>query len=125
MAKEFVPLVAGSNEYTPATDTDFSNGDVLMAYFELYEPTIGQPAAGVACELHHADPGMSRMGQRFLKKVENADSWVQPGKPAIPIAVEVELSQLNLAPGKYRLEIQGTDSAGRSTPLRTAHYWIN
>jgi hypothetical protein len=124
VAKEFVPLVAGSNEYTPATYTDFSNGDSLTAYFELYEPTIGQPQQGL-----HVNYTMrirnEQNGAAVLEKVENADSWVQPGKPAIPIAVEVELSQLNLAPGKYRLEIQGTDSAGRSTPLRTAHYWIN
>lgn len=123
VAKEFVPLVAGNDEFTPTTDTDFHNGDTLMAYFELYEPPVGQPQQAL-----HVNYTMrirnEQTGAMALQRVENADSWIQSGKSTIPIAEKLMLSQLHLAPGKYRFEIQATDSAGKSTALRTADFWI-
>ena len=124
VAKEFVPLVAGSNEYTPAADTDFSNGDSLMAYFELYEPASGQPQQALQVN-YTMRIRNEQNGRVILQRAQSADSSTQPGNSKIPIAVDLELSQLNLAPGKYQIEIQGADSAGRSAPLRTAEFWID
>jgi hypothetical protein len=124
LAKDYVPLVAGSNEYTPAADTDFSNGDLLTAYFELYEPASGQPQPQLQVN-YTMRIRNEQTGVVVLEKAENADSSIRPGKSTIPIAVELELSQLNLPPGKYQIEIQAADSAGKSTPLRTAQFWID
>jgi hypothetical protein len=100
------------------------NGDTLMAYFELYEPATEQPQQAL-----HVNYTMrirnEQTGAVALQRVENADSWVQPGKSTIPLAEKLVLSQLHLAPGKYRFEIQATDSAGKNTPLRTAEFWID
>jgi len=123
VAKEFVPLAAGSNEYTPAGDTDFRNGDMLMAYFELYDPVSGQPQQGFHLN-YTVQIRNQQTGAVVLQKAENGDSWIIPGNSTIPIAVDLELSQLNLAPGKYHFEIQASDSMGRNTPSRTAEFWI-
>ena len=124
IAKDFVPLVASSDEFTPAGDTDFHNGDTLMAYFELYEPKSEQSQ-----QAFHVNYTVrirnEQTGAVALQRVENADSSIQPGKSTIPLAEKLVLSQLHLAPGKYRLDIQATDSVGRSTPLHTADFWID
>ncbi|HWG21310.1 MAG TPA: hypothetical protein VG225_12335 [Terracidiphilus sp.] len=123
VAKDFVPLVAGSYQFTPAGDTAFRKGDSLMAYFELYEPTPLMPQQPL-----HVNYTMrirnEQTGAVVLQTVENADSWIHHGNTTIPIAVEPVLSKLNLAPSGYRFEIQATDSAGRRTPLRTAEFSI-
>ncbi|HWG21309.1 MAG TPA: hypothetical protein VG225_12330 [Terracidiphilus sp.] len=123
VAKDFVPLVAGNNEFTPAGDTVFHNGDSLMAYFELYEPTPLQPKQDALHVKYTMRIRNEQTGAVALESVQNADSWIQPGKSTIPVSVELAMSKLNLAPGKYRFEIQAADSAGRGTPLRTAEFW--
>jgi predicted phage tail protein len=40
----------------------------------------------------------------------------------IPIGDELKVDQL--PKGDYRLEVQATDSAGRSTPWRTANFTV-
>jgi hypothetical protein len=122
VAADFVPLVAGDYEFTPAGDTVFRKGDSLMAYFELYEPTLGQPPT------LHVNYTMrirnEQTGAVALETTENADSWIQSGKSTIPVAVEPVLSKLNLAPGKYQFQIQATDSAGRKTQTRVTEFSI-
>jgi hypothetical protein len=122
-ARDFVPLAAGDYEFTPAGDTVFRKGDSLMAYFELYEPALGQPQQTL-----HVKYTMrirnEQTGAVALETVEPADSWIQLGKSTIPVAVEPVLSKLNLAPGKYQFQIQATDSAGRNTPMRSAEFSI-
>jgi hypothetical protein len=125
IAKDFVPLVAGGEEFTPAGDTDFRNGDTLMAYFELYEPTSMQPQQDAFHVSYTMRIRNEQTGAVAFERVRNAGSWIQPGKSTIPIAEKLALSQLHLAPGKYRFEIQATDSAGESAPLRTAEFWID
>jgi hypothetical protein len=124
VAMEFVPLVAGSDEFTPAGDTDFHNGDTLMVYFELYKPASEEPQQPLPVN-YTIGIRNEQSGAVALQRVKNADSWIQAGKSTIPIAEKMVLSQLHLASGKYRFEIQATDSAGRSTPLRTAEFWID
>jgi hypothetical protein len=121
-AREFVPLVAGDYEFTPAGDTVFRKGDSLMAYFELYEKALGPQ------QTFHMNYTMrirnEKTGAVALESVQNADSWIQAGKSTIPVAVEPVLSKLNLVPGKYQFQIQAMDSAGRSTPTRSAEFSI-
>jgi hypothetical protein len=52
----------------------------------------------------------------------NAAPYEQPGSWKIPIAGSIPFEQL--PKGEYRLEVQATDSAGRSTPWRTANFTV-
>lgn len=123
VASEFVPLVAGKYEFTPAGDTVFRKGDSLMAYFELYEPEHGtlRNPLHVSYTMQIAN---EQTGVVALKTTESADSWIRPGKSTISVAVEPVLSKLKLSPGKYEFEIQASDSAGRSTPQRKSEFTI-
>ena len=123
VATKYVPLVAGKYEFTPAGDTVFREGDSLMAYFELYEPSTKQPPP----YLHVSYTMTIRNAQTdavALQTTESADSWIQPGKSTVPVAAEPVMSKLNLAPGRYQFEIQATDSAGRSTSVANSEFSI-
>jgi hypothetical protein len=93
-----------------------------MVYFELYEPLLSVPQSepvSVKFQMSIAD---AKTGAVLTKTELNAASWIQQGKSTIPIAVKPMLDKL--APGNYRLEVQASDSAGRSTPLRAAELSI-
>jgi hypothetical protein len=77
-SKEFLPPVAGSDEFTSAADTDFRNGDALIAYFELCEPTLGQPhqTSNVKYTIRIEN---EQTGAVATEGVQIADSWTQSG----------------------------------------------
>jgi hypothetical protein len=52
----------------------------------------------------------------------DAAPYERPGSIMIPIGDELPVSRL--PKGAYRLEVQATDSAGRSTPRRTASFTL-
>ncbi len=51
-----------------------------------------------------------------------ADSFVQVGKPVIPIAGQIAIDKL--PSGSHRLEVQGSDSAGNRTDWRSASFTV-
>jgi hypothetical protein len=52
----------------------------------------------------------------------DAAPFEQPGKWTIPIARQIATDKM--AKGAYRLEVQASDSAGRTTAVRTATFTI-
>jgi hypothetical protein len=52
----------------------------------------------------------------------DAAPYERPGSIMIPIGDELPVS--GLPKGAYRLEVQATDSVGRSTPWRTASFTL-
>jgi hypothetical protein len=52
----------------------------------------------------------------------DATPYMNPGSTTIPIAREISFEQL--PKGAYRLEVQATDSAGRTTAVRTADFTV-
>ena len=46
----------------------------------------------------------------------------QSARSVIPIGIGIDISKL--PKGSYRLEIQATDSAGQSTPWKTANFMV-
>jgi hypothetical protein len=117
----YVPLVSKAFEYKPTGNTRFKNGETLYTYFEVYEPSL----AG-------ATPSIVKIQFRILdlKTGElksdsgpvSAERYVIAGNPVIPVGLGVDISKL--PKGSYRLEVQATDSAGQSTPWRTANFAI-
>ena len=45
---------------------------------------------------------------------------MEAGKSVIPVSEQITTTKL--AKGSYRIEVQASDSAGRSTPWRTATF---
>jgi hypothetical protein len=117
----FVPLVSRDIEVTPSGSTKFKRGELLIAYFEVYVPiasTSTQPKVEVHLRILEAKTGHIRDALEPL----DAATYSEPGSPVIAIAQKI--STKKLTKGSYRLEVQATDSAGRSTVWRPASFTI-
>ncbi|HZU43147.1 MAG TPA: hypothetical protein VE994_10775, partial [Terriglobales bacterium] len=54
---------------------------------------------------------------------DKTQPFMHPGSPVIPVGVRVPLDKLG--PGSYRVEIKAVDSAGRSSPVRSAEFEVD
>jgi hypothetical protein len=117
----FVPLVSKGLKFTPAGDTSFRKNDSLFAYYEVYEPLLaGMPGTAVQTRLRviNTETGEVKGDSGSL----GVASWMQTGNAVIPISQKVAIDKLTK--GSYRMEVQATDSAGRSTVWRAASFTI-
>jgi hypothetical protein len=120
-APQYAPLVSKGIRVTPAGDTDFKTGEPLIPYFEIYAPKAdGNHTAQIQAHLRIVDAKTGAIPKEF-PPVDVA-TYMVPGSTTIPIAREVPIA--GLPKGQYRLEIRATDSAGRSTPWKTAKFSI-
>jgi hypothetical protein len=122
-APQYVPLVSRGIEFTPAGDTTFSKkqGEPLIPYFEVYEPLLAsQPETKVEAHVRILNVKTGAVVKDFPPV--DAGSYENPGSITIPIAREIPYDKL--PKGEYRLEVQATDSAGRSTAVRTADFAV-
>ncbi len=120
-APQYVPLVSKGMQVTPAGDTDFKTEEPLIPYFEIYVPhAAGEPTTQIQVHLRIVDAKNSAIVKDF-PSVDVAP-YSLPVRTTVPIAREVPIPTLSKGP--YRLEVQATDSAGRTTPWRTASFTI-
>ena len=120
-APQYVALVSKGIQYRPTGDTAFKKGEPLIPYFEVYEPLLAtQPETKVEAHLKLLDAQTGQVIKDFPPV--DAASYEQPGSTVIRIAREIPFEQL--PKGAYRLEVQATDSGGRSTVVRTANFAI-
>ncbi len=120
-APQYVPLVSGGIELTPTGDTHFLKSDRLMSYFEIREPFLGGTAAvNVRFQARVRDAKTGEVkADTGLRAVASA-MW--PGNPVIPVGEEIAIDKL--PSGDYRLEVQASDSAGKSTVWRAARFTV-
>jgi hypothetical protein len=120
-APQYVPMVSDGIQVTPAGRTDFKNGELLIPYFEIYTPQAArEPTIRIQVHLRIVD---ARNGETVKDSpAVDAAPYMQPGSMTIPIAREVPIAALPA--GQYRIEVQASDSAGRSTPWHAANFTI-
>jgi hypothetical protein len=121
LAPKYVPLVSKGIEVTPAGDTRWKTSEPLIPYFEVYEPLlVGAPATVVEAHLRIVEASTGAVKKDFAPV--NAGPYERAGSSVIPITRQLPLDQL--PKGAYRLEVQATDSAGRSTAWRAADFKV-
>lgn len=120
-APQYVPMVSRGMEVTPAGETTFSKDDPLIPYFEIYEPLLAsQPDTKVEARIRILDAKTGEVVKDFPPV--DAAAYMNPGSTTIPVARQVPYEQL--PKGGYRLEVQATDSAGRSSEVRSAEFTV-
>ena len=120
-APQYVPMVSNGIQVTPAGDVDFKTGEPLIPYFEIYAPRVAsEPTIVIQAHLRI----VAAKDGAIVKDFPSVDAapYAQPGSATIPVAREVPIAAL--PKGSYRLEVQVSDSAGRSTPWRAANFTI-
>jgi len=121
LAPQYAPLVSKGVRVTPAGDTNFKTSEPLIPYFEIYAPQVaGEQAPSIQAHLRIVDTRNGGIAKDFPPV--DAATYIQSGTAIIPIAREVPIAAL--PKGEYRLEVQATDSSGRSTPWRSANFTI-
>jgi hypothetical protein len=117
----YVPLVSKDIEFKPTGNTRFKKAETLYTYFGVYEPLlVGQPSTAVEIRVHIVDLKTGEV--RSDSPPVSATPYVKAGSPMIPIGRRTNIS--NLPKGSYRLDVQATDSAGKSTPWRSATFTV-
>ena len=119
---DFVPLVSKGREFTPTGDTTFRKKDIFFAYFEVYEPSLtSDPTTRVQTRLRIIN---TATGQDVTDTGwQSAEVWIEPGNRVIRIAPIIELKKMTRGP--YQIEVQASDSAGRTTDTRTATFAVD
>jgi hypothetical protein len=118
---EYVPLVSKDIEFKPTGNTRFKKGETLYTYFEVYEPLLaGQSPATVQFQLRIVDAKTTE--KKSDSEPIDATPYVKAGNRVIPIGRGIDISKLST--GSYRLEVQATDSAGKSTPWGMANFTV-
>lgn len=120
-APQYTPLVSKGVRFTPAADTRFTPDQPLIAYFEIYKP---QNAALISEQLQAHLRIVNAMSGVVVKDFPavNASSYRKPGSTVISIAREIPIS--DLPSGRYRLEVQVSNSDGHETAWRAAEFGI-
>ena len=119
-APQYVPLVSKGIQVTPTGDTRFRAGEPLIPYFQIYEPLLVEsPATAVQAHIRILDAKTGQLRDDFWV---DAAPYEQAGKWATSVARQIATDKM--AKGAYRLEVQASDSAGRTTAVRTATFTI-
>jgi hypothetical protein len=105
---DYVPLVSNDMEFKPTGKTRFKKGETLYTYFEVYEPSLGgQSPATVQIQIRIVDLKTGEV--KSDSQPISATPYLKEGSPVIPIG---------------RLDVQASDSTGKSTAWRTASFTV-
>ncbi len=114
------PLVSKQAQFIPVPDARLQKKTSLPLYFEIYEPLLADRSAEVYFRMKITE---LKDGTVVMNAAPtSAAQCVTPGNVVIPIALNVDTEKLSS--GKYKIEIQGSDSAGRTTEWRMAKFEI-
>ncbi len=117
---KYQPLVVDGYEIVPIADPQFGKGRMLSFYLELHTAQSSVSARTVKVQLQIAD-AKTRRAVKSINPIAAAN-YAKPGDPVIPIGGGINIS--DLPTGAYILEARANDSAGDSTPWRTANFGI-
>jgi hypothetical protein len=117
----YVPLVSNDMEFKPTGKTRFKKGATLYTYFEVYEPSLGgQSPATVEIQMRIIDLKTGEV--KSDSQPISAMPYLKERSPVIPIGRGIDISKL--PNGSYRLDVQASDSTGKSTAWRTANFTV-
>lgn len=114
------PLVSKQAQFIPVPDARLSKKSSLPLYFEIYEPLLADRSAEVYFRMKITDLKDSTLVMNAGPT--SAAQCVTPGNVVIPIALKVDTDKLQSGP--YKIEVQASDSAGRTTEWRMAKFEI-
>jgi len=117
-----VPLVVQGIQVVPTADYHFSKTDHAMVYLEMYEPLLtdpNPPKLDLLLRIVDKKSGNAPISARIAETA----AFIKAGNPVVPMGLRLPVEQL--APGSYRLELQGADSAGNYSPVRVAEFVVN
>jgi len=117
------PLIAGGMRIVPSGSSRFKSTDAPAVFVEIYEPLLltsdpnNAPGVGVTLRVFDRRSGERKLDTGLLSVTLPAAT----GSPAIATAKRLPID--SLVPGAYRLEVEASDTAGK-TAHRTVDFDI-
>jgi len=114
------PLVSKHAQFIPVPGARLQKKSSLPLYFEIYEPLLADRGAEISFRMKITD---LKDGTVVMNAgPTSAAECVIPGNVVIPIALKLDTDKLQS--GSYKIEVQASDSAGRTTEWRMAKFEI-
>jgi hypothetical protein len=111
-------FVLGSSKVRPKLDGDFTTADRLGIYMQVYNLKPDEKTHKSNATFEYT---VKKGGTQVLQFKETSADMRQTGDQ---ITIERLLPLATLAPGKYTLEINATDTLSNQTILRTADFTV-
>jgi hypothetical protein len=119
---KYVPLISGGTQFMASANSSFQKHKPLYVYFEVFQPIApGSPPPSVEAHLRIVVAATGKL--EYGPADFSAAPYTQEGDPVISIARTIDIHKL--PSGSFRLEVQATNSSGRSTPWRAANFTLN
>jgi VWFA-related protein len=112
-------LVTQGMQLTPSGTSRFKKSDIGAVYVEIYEPLLAgpnPPTVGLQYRVVDRKTGEAKEDSGLMSVAPS----VKPDDPVIPVGLKLPVGTLTA--GSYRAELKATDSAGRTTALRSADF---
>lgn len=111
-------FVLGSSKVRPRLDGDFTTADKLGIYLQVYNLKPDEKSHKSNATFVYT---VKKGDQQVMQFKETSEEMKQTGDQ---VTIERLLPLATLAPGKYSLEINATDSLSQSTLSRTAEFSV-
>jgi GWxTD domain-containing protein len=111
-------FVIGSSKVRPRMDADFTTADKLGIYMQVYNLKGDDKTHKSAATFEYT---VKKGDQQIMQFKETSEEMKQTGDQ---ITIERLLPLATLAPGKYTLQVNATDSLSKQTISRTADFSV-
>lgn len=115
------PLISRGMQFIPSPDNHFKVTDNPTLYVELYAPALlskDPPKLTFMLRITNTKTNTVKVNAG----VNTDASSFKTGSLMVPVGMKLPIAQLT--PGPYRIELKASDSAGHSTPARTADFVV-
>lgn len=122
------PFVFGTQELVPAADMNFTKGEELSIFFQVYNPGLdsaGKPNLVMEYNFHRKEGTEEKFFNKTNPQNVNATNLppqFDPAKFPVPGGITVPLT--SFGEGDYRLEIKITDKAGGKELTRNVNFSV-
>jgi len=114
------PLVSQQSQFIPVPEARIRQRSPLPLYFEIYEPLLADRNPEVYYRMRITD---LKDGTLVVNTgPTSAAQQVTPRNAVVPVSLKIDTAEL--PSGSYKIEIQASDSAGRTTEWRMAKFEI-
>ena len=122
------PFVFGAQELIPAADLEFTKGEQLSIFFQVYNAALdegGKPNLVLEYNFHRTEGGQEKFFNKTAPQAVNASMLpptFDPTKFPVPGGIEVPLK--SFPEGQYRLEIKVTDKVSGKVVTRDVNFTV-
>ena len=121
LVEDRTPLIIQGLQVTPAASYQFKKSDNVVLYSELYAPVLKTdkpPQIGAGYTIY--DKATNK--QVFTTGPVSLDNYIQKGNAVVPFGMKLPVK--DLAPGTYRLVLEGMDAANNRASSKNAEFTI-